>query len=123
MASNIRKKKCSRRQAEARRRWKDVQDAKREKYRGPWKRRDRRREAFQTMKPRRKIVQYYRQLRADGLKEGEAARHTGERFGCSMSRVRNYARMWRTEGKRGLMPKIRSQEYPPKTPWKVIQII
>lgn len=123
MASKIRKKKRSRRQAEACRRWKDLQDTKREKYSGSWKRRDRRRAAFQKMKQRVNIVQCYRQFRAEGLKEGEAARQTGERFECSMSSVRNHARAWRTEGKRGLMPKIQSREYPPKTPWKVIQII
>ncbi len=61
MASKIRKKRRSRRQAEARRRWKDLQEEKRKKYTGPWKRRDRRRKAFQTMKQRLKIVQHYRQ--------------------------------------------------------------
>ncbi len=61
MASKIRKKRRSRRQAEARRRWKDLQEEKRKKYTRPWKRRDRRRKAFQTMKQRLKIVQHYRQ--------------------------------------------------------------
>jgi len=74
MASKIRKKKRSRRQAEARRRWKDLQEAKRGKYTGQWKRRDRRRKAFQAMKRRLKIVQRYRSLRAKGMKEGQAAR-------------------------------------------------
>ena len=123
MARKIRKKKRSRRQAEARRRWQDLQDATREKYRGAWKRRDRRRQAFQTMKQRLKMVHYYRQLRAKGEKEGDAAQQTGEGFGCSTSSVRNYHRTWREKGKRGLMPVIKVREYPPKTPWDVIQLI
>ena len=123
MARKIRKKKRSRRQTEARRRWKDLQDAKREKYTGSWKRRDRRRKAFQTMKHRLKIVQCDRQLRGQGVKEGEAAHQAAETFGCSASSVRNYERTWRDEGKRGLMPVITVREYPQKTPWDVIQLI
>jgi putative transposase len=75
------------------------------------------------MKQRLKIVRFYQQLRSKGLKEGEAARQTAERSGCSVSSVRNYFRAWRKEGKRGLMPVIKTREYPPKTPWEVIQII
>ena len=60
MASKIRKKKQSRWRAEARRRWQDLQQAKQQKYTGPWKRRDRRRQAFQIMKTRLKIVREYR---------------------------------------------------------------
>ncbi len=123
MANKMRKKKRSRRQAEARRRWKDVQEATRKKYSGSWKRRDRRREAFQTMKQRLKIVRCYQQLRTKGLKEGDAARQTAQRFDCSVSSVRNYFRAWRKDGKRGLMPTVKRREYPPKTPWEVIQII
>lgn len=123
MARKIRKKKRSRRQAETRRRWKDLQDAKREKYTGSWKRRDRRRQAFQKMKQRMKIVQHYRQLRGKGMKEGEAAHHTATTFDCSASSVRNYDRTWRDKGKRGLMPTIKVREYPPHTPWDVIQLI
>ncbi len=123
MARKIRKKKRSRRQSESRRRWQDLQDAKREKYTGPWKRRDRRRQAFQTMKQRLKIVHQYRRLRAQGLNEDEAAQRTSDVFDCSVSSVRNYHRMWREKGKRGLMPVITVRTYPPKTPWDVIQLI
>ncbi len=123
MASKIRKKKGSRRQSDTRRRWQDLQEAQREKYTGPWKRRDRRRQAFQTMKHRLKIVQYYRQLRRHPIKESEAAQRTATTFGCSVSSVRNYVRAWRTSGKRGLMPTITVRTYSPKTPWWVIQII
>ena len=123
MARKIRKKKRSRRQAEARRRWQDLQDAKREKYTGPWKRRDRRREAFQTMKQRMKIVRHYRQLQKQGMKEGEAAQQTGKAFGCSASSVRNYARQWNKKGKRGLIPVTKVRTYPPRTPLGVIQLI
>lgn len=123
MARKIRKKKCSRRQAESRRRWRDLQEAKRGKYTGPWKRRDRRRQAFHMMKQRVKIVQLYRQFQAQGQKEGQAAQHAADAFGCSISSVRNYARTWRDEGKRGLMPSVKVREYPPKTPWEVIQLI
>ena len=75
------------------------------------------------MKQRLKMVHYYRQLRAKGEKEGDAAQQTGEGFGCSTSSVRNYHRTWREKGKRGLMPVIKVREYPPKTPWDVIQLI
>ncbi len=68
-----RKTKRSRRQAISRRRWKDLQDAKQQKYTGPWKRRDRRRAAFQTMKDRFRIVQQYRRLCGRGMPKGEAA--------------------------------------------------
>lgn len=123
MARKIRKKKQSRRQSESRRRWKDLQDAKREKYAGSWARRDRRRKAFQVMKQRMKIVKYYQHLRTKGHSEGDAAQRAGERFGCSKSSVRNYFRAWKQEGKRGLMPVSTVRTYPPKTPWDVIQLI
>ncbi len=57
------------------------------------------------------------------MKEGEAARQTGEEYGCSASSVRNFNRTLKQEGKRGLMPKIKIRQYPPRTPWEVIQII
>ncbi len=41
------------------------------------------------MKQRLKIVQHNQQLRAQGLKEGHAAQHTGETFGCLASSVRS----------------------------------
>jgi len=118
-----RKAKQSRQQTLARRRRKDLHEATREKYRGPWKRRDRRRTAFQTMKERFRIVQHYRQLCRSGIKKGEAAHQTADVYGCSASTVRNYDRLLRQAGKRGLMPDIRVRETPPRTPWEVIQII
>ncbi len=118
-----RKAKRSRRQSVARRRWKDLQDAKRAKYTGPWKRRDRRRAAFQTMKDRFRIVQQYRRLCAGGMKKGEAARQTAKAHDLSSSTIRNYDRLVRQHGKRGLLPTIRVQETPPRTPWDVIQMI
>lgn len=118
-----RKAKQSRAQTLARRRKKDLQDARRDKHNGPWRRRDRRRTAFQTMKARFRIVQHYRQLCRSGLKKGEAAHQTANASGCSDSTVRNYDRLVRQQGKRGLMPEIRERETPPRTPWKVIQII
>lgn len=118
-----RKRKRSRRQAEARRRWKDLQEAKQQKYSGPWKRRDRRRTAFQTMKARVRLVHHYRRLCGSGLSKGQAAHQTGEAFGCSVSTVRHYDRIVRQDGKRGLMPKLRVHATPPRTPWEVIQII
>lgn len=123
MASKIRKKKQSRWRSVTRRRWQDLQQAKQKKYTGPWARQDRRRHAFQVMKARLKIVHDYQQFRKKGLSESEAARQTAVAHGCSVSTVRNYARIWRTEGKRGLMPKISVRTYPPKTPWWVIQLI
>jgi transposase InsO family protein len=118
-----RKAKHSRRQAISRRRWKDLQDAKHQKYTGPWKRRDRRRAAFQTMKARFRIVQQYRHLCDSGMKNGEAAEQTAKAHGISASTVRNYERFVRQEGRRGLLPEFREHETPPRTPWKVIQII
>lgn len=118
-----RKHKQSRRQAIARRRWKDLQTAKQAKYLGPWKRRDRQRAAFQAMKARYRIVLRYRRLCGSGITEGEAAQQTAETYGCSASTIRNYARLVRQSGKRGLLPKIRERETPPRTPWEVIQII
>jgi len=123
MASKIRKKKQSRWRSVTRRRWQDLQKAKQKKYTGSWKRRDRRREAFQVMKSRLKIVHEYQQYRTQGMREREAAKRTAAAHGCSVSTVRNDARMWRTEGKRGLMPRITIRTYPPKTPWWVIQLI
>ena len=118
-----RKAKQSRAQTLARRRRKDLRDAQRDKHNGPWKRKDRRRAAFQTMKERFRIVQHYRRLCRSGLKKGDAAQHTAEAFGCSASTVRNYDRLVRQSGKRGLMPEIRVRETPLRTPWEVIQII
>jgi len=118
-----RKAKQSRARTLARRRRKDLQDAQRSKHNGPWKRRDRRRAAFQTMKERFRIVQHYRRLWRSGMKKGEAAQRTAEAFGCSASTVRNYERLVRQHGKRGLMPEIRVRETPLRTPMEVIQII
>jgi transposase InsO family protein len=118
-----RKAKQSRAQTLARRRKKDLQDARRDKHHGPWKRKDRRRAAFQTMKARVRIVQHYRRLCQKGLKKGDAGQQTAETFGCSASTVRQYERLVRQQGKRGLMPEIQVTDTPPRTPWKVIQII
>lgn len=118
-----RKRKRSRCQAEARRRWQDLHDAKRKKYTGPWKRRDRRRDAFQTMKRRLRMVHAYRAGLSTGVKEEVAVQRTGNTFGCSASSIRNYHRRWKAEGKQGLMPVITVRERRPKTPWEVIQII
>jgi transposase InsO family protein len=118
-----RKAKHSRRQSVSRRRWKDLQDAKQQKYTGPWKRRDRRRSAFQTMKARFQIVQQYRQLCDSGITKGEAAQQTAKVYEISVSTVRNYDCLVRQHGKRGLMPDIQVRETPPRTPWEVIQII
>lgn len=122
MASTVRKKKRSRRQAEVRRRWQDLQDAKRPTYRGPWKRRDRRREAFQTMKHRWTIVQRYRRLRGQGDAEAEAAQQAGPAAGYSASSVRKFHRASRKDGKKGLLSDVaHGRETPPRTPWTVIQ--
>lgn len=118
-----RTKKTSRRQVEARRRWQDLEKAKQQKYRGPWKRRDRRRAAFQTMKQRVRMVQAYRACRASGLDEARAAQHMSDRFDCSVSTIRNYHRAWKTAGRAGLLPGIVHRESRPKTPWEVIQLI
>lgn len=118
-----RKAKQSRRRAIARRRQQDLREATRKKYTGPWKRRDRRRTAFQTMKTRFRIVQRDRHLCGTLGRKGDAARQTAEEHGCSSSSVRNYERLVRQDGKQALMPKIRVQETPPRTPWQVIQII
>lgn len=118
-----RKAKHSRRQSVSRRRWKDLQDAKHQKYTGPWKRRDRRRAAFQTMKTRVRIVQHYRHLCTSGLTKGAAAQQTAKASGLSTSTVRNYERRVRQAGKRGLLPNFRVHETPPRTPWEVIHII
>ena len=118
-----RKVKRSRRQSESRRRWKDLQDAKQQKYTGPWKRRDRRRAAFQTMKDRFRIVQQYRRLCGRGMPKGEAAEKIAKAHGISVSTVRNYDCLVRQHGKRGLLPEVSVRETPPRTPWKVIQII
>ena len=107
----------------ARRRKKDLQDAQRDKHNGPWRRKDRRRAAFQTMKARFRIVQHSRQLCQSGFKKGDAAQCTAEAFGCSASTVRQYERLVRQQGKRGLLPKIQITATPPRTPWEVIQII
>jgi transposase InsO family protein len=115
--------KQTRRQTIARRRKQDLQEAMRKKYTGSWKRRDRRRTAFQTMKERARIVQRYRHLCDTLSRKGDAALQTAEAYGCSASSVRNYERLVRQHGKRALMPAIRVQETPPRTPWKVIQII
>ncbi len=118
-----RKAKQSRAQTLARRRRQDLHDAQRDKHNGPWKRKDRRRAAFQTMKERFRIVQHYRRLCRSGMKKGEAALQTAEAFGCSASTVRNYDRLVRQHGKRGLMPEIRVWETPLRTPMEVVQII
>jgi transposase InsO family protein len=118
-----RKAKQSRARTLARRRRKDLYDAQRAKHNGPWKRKDRRRAAFQTMKERFGIVQHYRRLCRSGMPKGEAAQQTAEAFGISASTVRNYERLVRQHGKRGLMPEIRVRATPPRTPWDVIQII
>ena len=86
-----RKAKRSRRQAVSRRRWHDLHDAKQHKYTGPWKRRDRRRAAFQTMKTRFRIAQHYHRLWDSGVKKGLAAWVTAKTFACSPSPVRNLA--------------------------------
>lgn len=116
-------KKTSRRQAEVRRRWHDRQDATQKKYQGPWKRRDRRRAAFQIANHRLRIVRSYRAARGTGLSEEQAARRTSERFSCSVSSVRNHHRAWQMTGVSGLMPVVRDRESRPKTPWEVIQLI
>ena len=118
-----RKSKRSRRQAVSRRRWQDLQEATRKKYTGPWKRPDRRRAAFQIMKARFQRVQYYRRLTQAGLAKGVAATLTAKTFGCSVSTIRNYERVVRQSGKRGLMPEVRYEAPSPRTPWEVIQII
>jgi len=118
-----RSKKSSRRQVEARRRARDLKTAKHQKYTGPWKRRDRRRQALQVAKSRARIVRAYRAARTAGLSEAQAASQTATRFGCSVSRVRNDDRMWRRHGIAGLRPVVSTRTYPPKTPWEVIQII
>lgn len=122
MAQRLKKK--SRRQAEARRRWQDLQEAHHKKYTGSWKRQDRRREAFHIMKQRWRIVAAYCACRTRGIPEGEAVQQMGERFACSASTVRNYYRLWQAKGKAGLMPVVSPpRRSPPKTPWEVIQII
>ena len=118
-----RKAKHSRRQSVSRRRWKDLHDATQQKYTGSWKRRDRRRAAFQTMKARVRIVQAYRQLCEAGFRKGVAAWPIAKLHGISVSTLRNYDRLMRQHGKRGLLPNIRVKTTPPRTPWEVIQII
>jgi transposase InsO family protein len=118
-----RQKKKSRRQIEARRRQQDLNTAKQHKYKGHWKRRDRRRQAFQVTKHRLRIVRSYRAARDAGLSEAQAAAQIAARFTCSVSSVRNYDRAWRQQGIAGLRPVVSIRTYPPKTPWDVIQII
>lgn len=118
-----RSKKSSRRQAEARRRAQDLTRAKQQKYTGPWKRRDQRRQAFQIAKRRIHMVRAYRATRDAGVSEAQAASQTAERFGCSVSSIRNYDRTWRLQGFARLRPDVSTRTYPPKTPWEVIQII
>ena len=57
------------------------------------------------------------------MTKAAAAEHTATAHGMSTSTVRNYDRLVRQQGKRGLLPKIRVQVTPPRTPWEVIQII
>ncbi len=118
-----RKAKHSRCQSVSRRRWKDLRDAKQQKYTGPWKRRDRRRAAFQTMKARVRIVQAYRRLCEAGFKKYVAAWPIATLHGISVSTLRNHDRLLRQHGKRGLLPYVRGKTTPPRTPWEVIQII
>ena len=75
------------------------------------------------MKARFRVVQEYRRCCASGLKKGEAAEQTATAHEISVSTVRNYDRLVRQHGKRGLLPTIEVRETPPRTPWKVIQII
>lgn len=118
-----RSKKSSRRQAEARRRSQDLNKAKQQKYTGPWKRHDRRRQAFQIAKHRARIVRAYRAARNAGVSEAQAAFQMADRFGCSVSSIRNYDRVWRQQGMAGLRPVVSTRTFPPTTPWEVIQII
>jgi transposase InsO family protein len=57
------------------------------------------------------------------VSEDQAAHQTSETVGCSVSSVRNYHRLWKRQGKQGLLPVITVRTYRPKTPWEVIQII
>ena len=118
-----RKHKTSRYSIEARRRRQDRHQAVQKKYAGPWKRRDRRRNAFQKMKQRWRIVKMYRGVRAGGERESNAAQQTAEHFACSVSTVRNYDRLWKANGRAGLMPAMTVRPSRPKTPWEVIQVI
>ena len=98
----MRKGKTTRKWVEIVRRRKDKEDAENKKRQ---KRKDRRREAFATMKWRRGVVRDYR-LRCVSLKEREAAKQTALRFGISVSTVRRWHRVEREQGKRGLLPQI-----------------
>jgi transposase InsO family protein len=57
------------------------------------------------------------------MPKGTAAAQTAKAHGLSISTVRNYDRLVRQHGKRGLLPEFRRRETPPRTPWNVIQII
>lgn len=75
-----RTKKTSRRQTEVRRRWQDLKETNQQKDRGPWKRKDRRRAASQTIRQRLRMVQAYRACRAKGLDEATAAQQVRDRL-------------------------------------------
>lgn len=116
----MRKGKTTRKWVEIVRRRRDKEDAENKKRQ---KRKDRRREAFATMKWRRDVVQDY-QLRCISLPEREAAKQTSLRFDIGISTVRRWHRVYREHGKRGLLPKIPSRVgRQPKITFNIVSFI
>ena len=107
----------------AARRRADLESQKRKKTE-EFRRQDRRREAFRTMKRRYRIVKEYRARRNTCSSEGEAARQTSERFSLGISSVRRHNKMFSEGGKRGLLPSYQKRSSPgTQLPFEIIQII
>lgn len=117
-----RKKKSSRHQILANRRAQDLESSKRKKHKKHQHRHDRRRWGFSVMKLRYKIVKSYRHLRSVH-RVRDASRIAGECFKCSAGSVLHYDRLYKSGGKRGLLPKYQQLSRSPTTPFLIIQII
>ena len=93
------KPKSSKRQSLARRRFIDLCKAKREKYKGPWKRPDRRRAAYKEMKKRWKILREYHHLQESGLSKGAALEQLSRTSGYGASTIRGWQNLYNKGGK------------------------
>ena len=97
-------KKVEMRFTTAKRRGRDLVEAKQQAKRPRVFRR-------QEYKRRRQMVKDY-QSRCKYLKKGEAAGQVAERYGCSSSLVRHYTKVVKEQGWRGLMPRSRAPHNP-----------
>ncbi len=102
-----------------RRRFIDLENAKKKKR----QRRERREEALKEMKRRLKAVRRYKSLQKQGLNKEQAARQAAEEFNCSSSTIRKWNSLYDKHGRYGILPDYKKRTYEVKTPFSVIQVI